>query len=1040
MSGSTPFSASRSFLFLLVLFTAQHVVARNGVEWNYINLPATGTVGQTIYFSASVTNAGNVAWEGSHYLELRDHDGVHLNYIGLATTTPGQMRTAAFMLTLPNAPGSYTYAFMALQHGVEYFGPSLSRTIVVRQAPLEVSLSLEDDSIVVGEHTIVRSAAGPDANLAAHGVEGRMLGGRWQTWATWKNSGGEEQVAFPSPSNSGIYEVRAFAIRDGDEPAFSAREMLVVNAVPPTIIAQPNGAIVNVGQSVTLEVAVSGSEPAFQWRRNGVEIPGASNPTLTLSSAQVAQSGAYDVTVANSAAAVRSRVANVVISPLSLPAMTIEGWHFPAGETKRAVPLTSAQVGDVLSVQSVANVTAGSGWRHNILVRRPAIGTATALAPEDGSGFTNATEAWNKDGWGNPHTDGNSYLVSVTGQPATDLGAREPFIHVLTSGQVGSNRAFDFVLDAPGSWLVRAEIVDGAGQPIAVSPTTNVTVARAALAGDPASLSYPFGREDKFVGVFWNAGQAHRLWSTWRAEFQSAYAGTWAVNWKLMWQPSPYFQRPDGGWFSPSPSAESPWQAFWSAHQVYALVPDGTGGSALTHDLTSRAFAEKAAVRLMDVGVDFVAVDYTNQFLEEREDVLPAMNNLATAFQTIAQQSQSGQRIKLTAVVPANVTSGDWSGNGGFGPLAIARFNAKLTTLYNRYARFESAWFHLEDDNGVRKPLLLLWVGASGEAEADGRLSPALLNQLRLTSGRLLSDVFTIRWVGAYLSLNRRFLTGRSYTVPGSGGPVTGRYANAKFWSYNETHPSTATVMSNSIGAAPAVEAVTVQPLAAGRDRFGRTWDQNWPAGQGYHYETPAKNEPVPLANYGRTWAEALAVARALNPKFLLTTWAEFGSENDEPRPELSVTVMDNNKFGTHFGDAFKQAVRLFKYRAPTGWIDTFKIDDAVNWIAEVSATSLVIGQNQTVQLQGWVNPNVGTAYAGGSVKIYVDGEPKGLGTIGGAWNGATRWTFDLSAAALGAGRHVVKVLFEDGLGGSSLAGVQFRGEQPSNALKVEIY
>ena len=91
-----------------------------------------------------------------------------------------------------------------------------------------------------------------------------------------------------------------------------------------------------------------------------------------------------------------------------------------------------------------------------------------------------------------------------------------------------------------------------------------------------------------------------------------------------MWQPSPYFRRVDAGWLRPEPLADSPWQPFWSAHQVYAIVPDGTGRSILTADLTSRAFAEKAAVRLMDIGVDFVAVDYTNQFLEEREDVFPA--------------------------------------------------------------------------------------------------------------------------------------------------------------------------------------------------------------------------------------------------------------------------------------------------------------------------------------------------------------------------------------------------------------------------------
>ena len=86
------------------------------------------------------------------------------------------------------------------------------------------------------------------------------------------------------------------------------------------------------------------------------------------------------------------------------------------------------------------------------------------------------------------------------------------------------------------------------------------------------------------------------------------------------------------------------------------------------------------------------------------------------------------------------------------------------------------------------------------------------------------------------------------------------------------------------------------------------------------------------------------------------------------------------------------------------------------------------------------MSPNVATTFAGGGVKIYFDGAFKGNAKIGGAWNGATRWIFDVSAAALGPGSHVVKVLFDDGVGGSSLAGVRFRGERSTNALGIDIF
>jgi hypothetical protein len=1031
---------SRAIVFALTLgvVAARVFAAGNAIAWNSVGFPKTGTTGETITFTVAVSNTGQQVWGIDYYLELRDEEGVRSSYVGLATTAPRATRTVRFSVTLPDEPGTYTYELAAMQHGGETFG-TWSHTIVVHDAPIHVSVALDQSLIAVGYPAMVRSVAGPRGEVGVHGIEGRVPGGLWHVWAEWHGPGGNEQVAYPQPDSAGIYELRAFAAADpADEVVYTQSLLLSVTALWPVINRHPSSVIANVGETITLSVEAAGPELTYRWQKDGADLPGATGATLALAPARISQSGSYTVIVANAAGNVISRSASVTIAALSLPPLTVEVWNFPASGGKRSVSLSSAQVGDVISLSSAAAVAAQAGWRHHLLVRRPAITAATASLPEDGSGLTNAHEVWNVDGWGNPHT--SSYDARVTGAAAADLGNRAPFVHTFSGGETTSTRSVDFVLDAPGAWYVQAEIVDAAGERIAASTITGVTVAAPTLVTDMANISYPYGRDDRFAGVFWNAGQAHRLWSTWRADFQVAYRDTWAVNWQLMWQPSPYFRRTDGGWLKPEPVADSPWQAFWSAHQVYAVVPDGAGAGKLTHDLTSRTFAEKAAVRLMDIGIDFVAVDYTNQFLEEREAVLPAVDNLAQAFQAVAPQSQSGQRIKLAAVVPANVNSGDWGASGGFGPLGIARFNAKLTTLYNRYARYEAAWFYLEDDQGVRKPLILLWIGAGGEGEPDGTLAPAKLSQLRLTDGRLLTDVFTVRWVGAYLSNNPRFLTGDSYTAATASGAVTGKYANPKLWSYHEHFPAAATLMSGRAGSVPAVEAVTVQPLAVGRDRFDRAWEVNWPAGQGYHYETPATNGAIPLANYGKTWRDGLAAARALQPKFLLTTWAEFGSENDEPRPEMSVTIMDNNKFGTHFGDALKQTVRLFKYREPTAWIDTFTVAGTTRWLNEAISSSLpALHRDQSVRLQGWVAPNVATTFAGGSVKVVIDDRIVGEAIVGGAWNGATKWYFDLEVGNVSAGNHNVKVVASDGVGGSALAGVQLRGEPLRNSLPLYV-
>ncbi|HUR57322.1 MAG TPA: immunoglobulin domain-containing protein [Opitutaceae bacterium] len=1021
-------------LLLAGLLVANARASRNQAAWDRIDLPATGVAGQTIRFSARVLNAGDTAWDASYYAELKDQAGLRLAHLALGGTRSGAVATGMFSLKLPAQPGTYAYHFSVVQPAGAALGPAEMRTIVVTLPQLDVQLAVDDVALTPGEVGLARSSVSPASFVLRHGLQGRSAQGEWETWAAWNDPAGSQPAAFPGPARAGRYEVRAYAVRTDDTVAYSAVLPLSVNAIPPAFVSEPASVIAQIGDTVTFSARATGTEPLYQWQKDGVNLPGANAATLVVPNAQPLDNGTYTVTVANEAGAIISRPVTLTLSVAALPAIGMTASHFPSHGARQSVPLTATRVGDVITLTSGANLTAGTGWRHEVLIRRPAVAGGAALPPEDGSGLHETEDAWNRDGWGAPHDQSGTYDPSVTGAPATDLGRREPFTHALVPGQTSSTRSFDFVLDAPGTWTFKTEIVDARGNAVAASPSTTVTVDPAPLAGDPAEITYPYGRTDRFVGVFWNAGQAHRLWSTWRADQQSTYRANWATNWKLMWQPSPYFRGRGGDPLVMSPLAESPWQPFWSAHQVYAMVPDGLGGSLLSHDLTSQAFAEKAALRLMDVGVDFVAVDYTNQFLEVAEDVFPAVNNLALAFQAVAPRSQSGQRIKLTAVVPANVGSGDWGGNGGFVPSAIAKFNAKLTTIYNRFARFEAAWFHLEDDNGTRKPLLLLWVGASGEGEPDGRLAPARLSQLRLADGRALTDVFTIRWVGAYMTENPRFLTGENYAVAGGGSVVAGKYLNPKFWSYREHFPAGATVQGS--GANRSVEAVTVQPDSNGRDRFGRAWQQNWPPGEGFHYETPARPEPIRLDEYGRIWRESLAVARNLNPKFLLTTWAEFGSENDEPRPEMSVTIMDNNKFGTHFGDALKDAVRLFKYRAPQCWVDTYAHAGVTNWFArQPSGAWRTFPAGEFVELQGWVSPNVATTFADGSVKIYLDDQLHGVAEVGGAWNGATRWVYTVNTDDVGPGRHTIRIVAEDGVGGASAAGVQFLGEPPTSVL-----
>jgi glucose/arabinose dehydrogenase len=96
-------------------------------------------------------------------------------------------------------------------------------------------------------------------------------------------------------------------------------------AEPPTITLQPASVTVAVGQSATFRVGASGSAPlSYRWRRNGVNILGATAASYTLGSAQLANSGDFfDVVVSNAFGIATSDAAQLTVTQNSVPNASI---------------------------------------------------------------------------------------------------------------------------------------------------------------------------------------------------------------------------------------------------------------------------------------------------------------------------------------------------------------------------------------------------------------------------------------------------------------------------------------------------------------------------------------------------------------------------------------------------------------------------------------------------------------------------------------------------------------------------------------------
>lgn len=85
---------------------------------------------------------------------------------------------------------------------------------------------------------------------------------------------------------------------------------------PPTIVTQPESVSTNLGSNVTFTVVATNNVEGYQWRFEGVNIPGATQSSYTRSNVQQDDAGAYSVVVINRAGTVTS--ANATLE-LNLP-------------------------------------------------------------------------------------------------------------------------------------------------------------------------------------------------------------------------------------------------------------------------------------------------------------------------------------------------------------------------------------------------------------------------------------------------------------------------------------------------------------------------------------------------------------------------------------------------------------------------------------------------------------------------------------------------------------------------------------------------
>ncbi len=174
---------------------------------------------------------------------------------------------------------------------------------------------------------------------------------------------------------------------NGAGSAMSTTATLTVNPppVPPSITTQPASVTVTAPGAANFSVVATGDAPlSYQWKRNGVNIGGATSASYALNPTAVSDSGAqFSVVVSNAVGTVTSAVATLTVNPASVP---------PGITTQPASITVTAPNAANFSVVATGDAPLSYQWKRNGVNIGGAINSTYSLNPtavgDSGAQFT----------------------------------------------------------------------------------------------------------------------------------------------------------------------------------------------------------------------------------------------------------------------------------------------------------------------------------------------------------------------------------------------------------------------------------------------------------------------------------------------------------------------------------------------------------------------------------------------------------------------------------------------------------------------------
>lgn len=190
---------------------------------------------------------------------------------------------------------------------------------------------------------------------------------------------------------------------------------------PPVITVQPLNVTNIDGGSAAFRVTASGVPPlSYQWRRNGIAVPGATDTLIGLTATLAGNGDVYSVVVSNAGGTVTSNDATLTVTPVA-PTVVVPPQNTVAAAGQSATFTVNAIGSEPLSYQ----------WRRNGVDIVGAVGasyaTPATTVADDGAAFsvvvTNAAGSRPSGNGILTVTEASAWgSLVLTGSPATQFG------------------------------------------------------------------------------------------------------------------------------------------------------------------------------------------------------------------------------------------------------------------------------------------------------------------------------------------------------------------------------------------------------------------------------------------------------------------------------------------------------------------------------------------------------------------------------------------------------------------------------------------